>query len=109
MKKRRLTLGNVYLFIAFLLMYAPIIVLVVFSFNKGASTSVFTGFSFKWYSSLFADEETMSALKNTLLLAGLSAVISTVIGTAAAVGISYMKKGQQKAVNFITNIPMIPT
>ena len=107
MKKRRLTLGNVYLFIAFLLMYAPIIVLVVFSFNKGASTSVFTGFSFKWYSSLFADEETMSALKNTLLLAGLSAVISTVIGTAAAVGISYMKKWQQKAVNFITNIPMM--
>lgn len=107
MRKRRFALSNLYLFIVFLLMYAPIIVLIVFSFNAGSSTSNFTGFSFKWYRYLFTDKYTLNALKNTLILAASSAVISTVIGTAAAVGIAAMKKWQQKTINFVTNVPMM--
>ncbi len=105
--KKRSALSSVYLFIVFLVMYAPIIVLIFFSFNAGSSTSNFTGFSLRWYELLFHDKYTMNALKNTLVLATFSALIATVIGTAAAVGISHMKKWMQNAVNLVTNVPMM--
>ena len=86
--KRISPLSKLYLFIVFLVMYAPILVLIFFSFNEGSSTSQFTGFSLRWYGALFQNHYVMDALYNTLILASLSAVISTVLGTAAAVGIS---------------------
>ncbi len=100
-------LSKLYLIVVFLVMYAPILVLIFFSFNAGSSTSTFEGFSLRWYGALFQNEYVMQSLYNTLILASLSAVISTVLGTAAAVGISKYKRWQRSAINTVTNIPMM--
>ena len=74
-----------------MLLYIPILVLMLFSFNKTSNTGAFDGFSLYWYKELFNSPETFTALKNTLILAVSTAVIATVIGTAAAVGMVKMK------------------
>ena len=74
-------LSSGYIFLIFAIIYAPILVLIVLSFNKGGSLSEFTGFSFDWYEELFNDEQALTALKNSLVLAVLSSCIATVIGT----------------------------
>ena len=79
------TLGNLFIALIYIILYAPLLVMVFFSFNEAKSTTVFTGFSLKWYAELFSSSDTMTALRNTLVLAVTSAVIATVIGTAAAV------------------------
>ena len=68
-------------------LYAPIVVLIVFSFNEGKSMSVFTGFSLHWYKVLFDDRATLDAFENTMIVAVVSSLVSTVIGTAAATAI----------------------
>ena len=101
-------LSKVYTAIIFLILYAPIAVMVLFSFNSSNSTGVFTGFSTYWYKELFNDPATLSALKNTLILAVLSSCIATLIGTVAAVGISKLKsKYTQNTITTVTNIPMM--
>ena len=102
---------RIYLTLVFAVLYIPIVTLILFSFNDSPSTAEFSGFSFRWYRALF-DEETRSvtftALRNTLILAVLSSVISTVIGTAAAEGIYKMKsKLLRRSVTSVTNIPMM--
>ncbi len=100
---RRIFIGLVILFL-----YAPLVVMMFFSFNSSNSTSVFTGFSMRWYEQLLYDSESITALQNTLILAVLSAVIATVLGTIAAVGIYKMKKGiAKRSVMTVTNIPMM--
>ncbi len=102
------TLSKLYTALIFTILYIPIIVLVVFSFNNTANTGGFTGFSLYWYKELFKSADTFNALKNTLILAFSAATISTVIGTAAAVGINKMRNRFLKgAVNSVTNIPMM--
>lgn len=98
-----------YLFLVFGILYIPILTLILFSFNSSNSTAEFTGFSFYWYRELFANKgEAFSALCNSLILAVLSALLSTLIGTAAAEGIYKMKSKLLKtAVNSVTNIPMM--
>ena len=97
-----------YIFLIFALLYAPIAVLIIFSFNEGGSLSEFTGFSFIWYEELFSDEAALTALKNSLILAVLSSVIATVIGTFAALGLRYMRGRFLKgAIKSVTNIPMM--
>lgn len=100
-------LSKTYIALVMLFLYAPIAVLIFFSFNAGNSTSVFTGFSLQWYAELFRDEETLSALYNTLVVALLSSGISTVLGTAAAVGINKLNRWMKNLVMNITNIPMM--
>ena len=77
-------LKKIYTFLMFLFLYAPIIVLVVFSFNNSKSRSTWTGFTFKWYIELFKDAEILKALSNTLLIAVTSSIIATILGTLAA-------------------------
>ena len=102
------SLSKLYTTLVFLILYAPIAVMVLFSFNSNNSTGVFTGFSLYWYKELFNDPATLAALKNTLILAVLSSLIATVIGTVAAVGISKFKsKHTKSAVMTITNVPMM--
>ena len=102
------TASRIYTALIFLLLYAPIAVMILFSFNSGRSTSAFEGFSLQWYGELLRDRNIGEALKNTLLLAVLSAVLATLIGTAAAVGISRMRNHLQKnTVLSVTNIPMM--
>lgn len=80
-------LERLYTFAIFLFLYAPIIILIIFSFNNSKSRGVWSGFTFKWYLELFKDREILKALYNTVLVATLSAIISTIIGTFAAIGI----------------------
>ena len=101
-------LPKIYTALIFLFLFAPIIILLVFSFNEAKSLSVFSGFSLKWYRELFRDGDTLRSLKNTLILACSSAVIATVMGTAAAVGIHKLRsKYVRAAMDTVTNIPMI--
>ncbi len=90
------------------ILYIPILTVILFSFNATASTAEFSGFSFRWYFELFSSEEAWIALRNTLILAVSSALISTVIGTAAAEGIYKMRSKLCKtAITSVTNIPMM--
>jgi len=102
------TISKLYIALIMVFLYAPILVMVLFSFNSSNSTAVFEGFSLKWYYELVKNESVLISLSNTLILAFLSAVFATVIGSAAAVGIcSYRKKWAKSAVMSVTNIPMM--
>ena len=108
MRMKMSPLSKLYVAFIMMLLYAPIVVMIVFSFNASASTSVMTGFSLKWYESLLHDSATINALKNTLILAVSSSLIATVMGTAAAVGLNvYKNKFIKKTVMGVTNIPMM--
>lgn len=101
-------LGKIFMVLSFIFLYAPLIVMVVFSFNSTRSTSVMKGLSFEWYKNLFANEQIMNALSNTLTLAILSSVIAVVLGTVATVGLYYLKnKLLKRSLNALTNIPMM--
>lgn len=100
--------SNLYIGLIMFFLYAPMLVMIVLSFNGTVSTSVMEGFSLKWYQQLLGDNVTLTALSNTLLLAVSSSLISVVLGTMAAVGIHTMKKKWVKnAVLTVTNIPMM--
>ncbi len=100
--------GRIYLTLIFGILYIPIITLIFFSFNSANSTAVFEGFSLRWYKELFSSPDTFTALRNTLILALSAAVLSTVIGTAAAAGIYRMKsKLAKSSIISVTNIPMM--
>ncbi len=102
------SLQKIYLFLIFTILYIPILVLVLFSFNNTGNTGGFTGFSLYWYKELFSSPLTFEALKNTLVLAISAASISTIIGTAAAVGIGkFRSKIAQGTTLSVTNIPMM--
>ena len=101
-------LSRIYMALVFALLFAPILVLVILSFNTSGSTTEFTGLSFKWYVELFKDEVAFTALKNSLFLAVTSSLIATVIGTFAALGIDRMRSRRaQAAIKSVTNIPMM--
>ena len=100
--------SKIYTALIMVFLFAPMVILLVFSFNEAKSLSVFSGFSLKWYRELFRDEETLKAVVNTLVLAVLAAFISTVMGTAAAVGMNKLRnRALRTAMDSVTNIPMI--
>lgn len=101
-------LESIYLYLIFMFLYIPIVVLMVFSFNESKSRGTWGGFSLKWYAEMLTDERLLSALQNTLIVGVISAVISCVIGTAAAIGIhGFKKKKIRNLINSVTNIPMV--
>ena len=107
-KKRIGVIPTIYILLVMLLLYAPIIVLILFSFNDSGSLGSFSKFSFKWYRELFRDKVAFDALKNSLILAVESSLLATVIGTFAALGIYRMRnKHLKNAVTMVTNIPMM--
>lgn len=87
--------------------YLPIAVMIVYSFNESKSRSYFTGFSFKWYQQLFSNEVIISSFVNTIIVALISSVIATIIGTFAAIGIMNMRKFTRSVVMNFTYLPMI--
>ena len=106
MKKNKL--GTLFTTLVYALLFSPLLVMVFFSFNSTKSTTVFGGFSLRWYKELFASSDTVNALKNTMVLAVLSAVIATILGTLAAVGIWHLRNRTVKStVMTVTNIPMM--
>lgn len=100
-------LHKLYGFLIFAFLYAPILVMVVYSFNGIKSRSVFEGFSLQWYQALFDDRLILESFYNSLVVAALSALIATVIGTFAAVGINKMKNRPKQAFLFVNNIPVV--
>ena len=101
-------IAKFYTALVMLFLFAPIAILLVFSFNEAKSLSVFSGFSLYWYRELFRDSDTLGAVRNTLLLAVSASLISTVMGTAAAVGIHKLRSKYLRTVmDTVTNIPMI--
>ena len=99
--------SRLYLGLVFLFLYAPILVMIFFSFNASSSKYKFTGFSLRWYARLFNDSALMEALLNTLIVAFLAAVLATVLGTMAAIGFHNMKKRSRGIAMNISNIPII--
>lgn len=100
-------LRGAFLSLVYLVLYAPMAVMVVFSFNAARSTTKFSGFSLRWYENLFSDNSLLSVLGNTLVISIAAACLATVLGVVAAYGIFRMKAGKLKsAVNTVTNIPL---
>ena len=100
-------LEKIYLALIFILLYAPILTLIVLSFNNSKTRAKWGGFTLKWYSRLFQNEQIMNALYTTLIISLLAAVIATVIGTAAAIAIQGMKQKWRTLYSGLTNIPMM--
>lgn len=97
-----------YLIIIFIFLYAPIITLMIFSFNDSKSMAHWNGFTLDWYKSLFSNDSLMTALYYTILIAILSSVIATIIGTISAIGIDNMKNGfGKKALLNINYLPVL--
>ena len=101
-------LSKCYIALIFLILYAPIFVVILFSFNRSGSLSSFAGFSLYWYRELFRDGEALDALKNSLFLAVSSSILATGIGTMASFGIARAKSRRyQKMMEGVSNIPMM--
>ena len=100
-------LRKFYIILIFIFLYAPIATLMVLSFNASKTRAKWGGFTFKWYKSLFENEVILRALGNTLLIAFLSALIATVIGTIACIAMQNMKKRTRSILIGVNNIPML--
>lgn len=107
--KKNSRLSLIYLTLIFFLMYLPIVIVVVFSFNESKLPVEFTGFSLKWYETLLKDDAMIEALWNSLFLGVLSCAVSAVIGTLGAVGLSRIHWKSKGALEYISILPlMIP-
>lgn len=101
------TLSRIYNALIFIFLYAPIVVLIIFSFNSSRSRTIWAGFSTRWYETLFQDTQLLSALWLTIWVALVSALAATLIGTAAAVGINGMNSRLRRVFMAVNNIPMV--
>lgn len=99
-------MSKLYLYLVFIFLYAPIIILMIYSFNE-SKYRVWTGFSLKWYIELFHNRQIMDALYNTVFVAVIAAILSTIIGTAAAIGIDGLKKWQKSTIMNVTMLPVL--
>lgn len=99
--------AQAYIWLILLLMYLPILVLIAFSFTEATNVGEWTGFTFNLYPRLFANEQIMIALGNTLLIAFISATVSTLLGTLGAVGSFYSKRRSKKVIDTVTQIPIV--
>ena len=98
-------LSKFYLLLVFIFLYTPIVTLMIYSFNDSKTMGGWNGFTLKWYSQLFQNSDIMNALYTTVIVAIISSIIATIIGTFAAIGISRMKKGPK---NLLLNINYLP-
>lgn len=99
-------LNKYFTILVFIFLYIPMVVLAVASFNEGMDIAVFKGFTFDQYRELFRDDTLLALLRNSLIIAVLSSLIATALGTAAALGIFQMRGRLRSAVMTVTNIPM---
>ncbi|MGN8874738.1 ABC transporter permease [Pseudoflavonifractor sp. HCP28S3_F10] len=107
MTKKPSALSRVFMGLIFVFLYAPIFVLIVFSFNDSSSRSIWSGFTLNWYVQLFRDQQIIDALYTTLAVSVLAAVIATVAGTFAAIGFYNMRRRWSTPLMTINNIPMM--
>ncbi|MCI9511128.1 MAG: extracellular solute-binding protein, partial [Oscillibacter sp.] len=107
MKRRYSAMSRVFTALVFLFLYAPILLLIVFSFNKGNSNTVWTGFSLDWYKSLFHNRLIMRSVYTTLLVSLLATAIATFAGTFAAIGFYSLRRRPRAVLNTVNSIPMM--
>ena len=100
-------LDNICLWLVFIFLFLPIIVLIVFSFNTSSLNIMFEGFTLRWYSELFKNPMLLESLWNTLLVAIISTVISTIIGTISAYGLKKFDFPFKKFINELLYIPIV--
>jgi spermidine/putrescine transport system permease protein len=105
MKKNGI-LSRLFMILVFLFLYAPIFVLIVYSFNASKSRTIWEGFTLNWYVKLFSDSAILDALQTTLLVSVIASLLATVIGTAAAIGFFSMKRRSRSLFLSVNNIPM---
>lgn len=98
---------NIVIVLTFIFLYAPIIVLVIYSFNKSKMNVIWTGFTLDWYKRLFENTDLLEAFRNTLLIAGISTITSTIIGTISALGLYKYNFPLKKLVNRLIYIPIV--
>ena len=103
----RKALSRIYLIFIFILLYAPIATLIIFSFNNSKTRAKWGGWTLKWYGSMFQNSAIMDALRNTLLIAVLSATISTLLGLTAAISLQAMNTKLRTVIMGVINIPML--
>lgn len=96
-----------YMFLVYLFLYAPILVLMLYSFNESKTRGKWSGFSLRWYAKLLEDREVLQALSNTLTIAIITTIIATIIGTLAAVGFMEFSKKKRKLLLAISEIPVL--
>lgn len=106
MNKKKGIVSKIYLALILFFLYMPIAVLIFYSFNNG-KTTVWKGFTFKWYEQLFKDDSIINALGNTLIIAVLASILATILGTAAAIGINNFKGKKRLVIQNVSNIPII--
>lgn len=106
MKHNKL-LDNICLWLVFMFLFLPILILVVFSFNTSSLNIMFEGFTLRWYSELFKNPMLLESLWNTLLVAGISTVVSTIIGTISAYGLKRFDFPFKKFINELLYIPIV--
>ena len=99
--------NRIFMGLVFLFLYAPIIILIIFSFNAGNSSTVWKGFSLQWYEEMFNSRLIMDSVYVTLLVSLLSTVISTIAGTFAAVGFYNLRRRVREPLMTVSNIPMM--
>ena len=107
MKKQRRTGSRLLMGLVFAFLYAPILLLIIFSFNAGESNTVWHGFSLHWYKELFQNRIIMESVYTTLLVSVLSTLIATVIGTFAAIGLYSLRRRLRSTLLTVNNIPMM--
>ena len=99
--------SRAFMVMVFLFLYAPIFLLIIFSFNEGNSNAVWQGFSLKWYQELFKDRIIMQSVYTTLTVSLIATVVSTVVGTFASIGFYNMRRRWREPLVTVNNIPMI--
>lgn len=107
MKKQKNTIGKILMILLVIFFYAPILYMIIFSFNEGKSLTAFTGFSLKWYKHMLESRDMMEALYTTFSVALLATIISTVVGTVAAIGLSKSRKIVREVMDQVNNLPMM--
>ena len=107
MKKLPAALRGIYIGLVFVLLYAPVVLMIVLSFNESKSSYEWGGFSFAKYEALFGNDTIMEALLTTALLGLASAAIATVIGTLACIALLSMRKRTRTAITTVANIPLL--
>ncbi len=107
MKKKKRIGAKIILGLTTLFFYLPILYIIVFSFNNSRSLTKFSGFSLRWYEKMFADSNMMNAIVYTIVIALLATVISTIVGTLAAIGLSRSRRVLKNVVEQINNLPIM--
>ena len=107
MKKDKPIFGKVIMVLAVLFFYVPILFMIIFSFNSGRSLTNFDGFSLMWYERMFENRDMMESLQTTIVIALIATLVSTLLGTISAIGLSRCRKVLRKAVLQLNDFPIM--